>query len=145
MRCETDTDSAATRDLVDGLTDPAPTCGVSSSDPRARVGLDTGLPTKELAPRLGHDASFVTGVADALKTALNTRDLIRRGPSLRNRWVKNLRRTPEGVATKERLIKDGGARMPWNTGVDSAERHRFRTLPDNVVGDDVTTEQPTAS
>jgi hypothetical protein len=39
MRCETDTASAATRDLVAGLTDPAPTGAIEPSDLFALTNL----------------------------------------------------------------------------------------------------------
>ena len=137
---------------MDGLTDLmheageiagdiAPTLGVSPSDLFALFKLDDGLPMKELASRLGCDASFVTVVADSLEK----RDLIRREPSQQDRRVKNLRLTSEGVAAKERLLDDIGARMPWNTRLDSAERRCFLTLLKKMTGKTVTTEQPAVS
>jgi DNA-binding MarR family transcriptional regulator len=152
MRCEEDTDPATERELVDALTsllhsvgaiagELAPTFGVNPSDLLALFKLDDGLPMKELASRLGCDASFITVVTDALEK----RGLVRREPSQRDRRVKNLRLTPEGVAAKERLIRDIGARMPWNTRLDTSERCCFLTLLKKMAGDTVTTAEPQSS
>jgi len=102
----------------------APSFGVTPSDLLALFKLDDGISMKELAARLGCDASFVTVVADALEK----NGLIRREPSQRDRRVKNLRLTPEGTTAKERLIKDLSSKMPWNTRLDSDERCCFLML-----------------
>lgn len=152
MRCKKDADPATERELVDGLTDlmhaaglvaneVAPSFGVSATDLFALFKLDDGVPMKELAARLGCDASFVTVVADALEK----RGLIRREPSQRDRRVKNLRLTQEGVAAKERLLNEIGARMPWNTRLDSDERCCFLELLKKMTGKSVTTGQSTTS
>jgi MarR family transcriptional regulator, organic hydroperoxide resistance regulator len=91
---------------------------VAPSDLLALVKLDGVLTMKELAQRMGCDASFVTAVADALER----HGLAKREPSLRDRRVKNLVLTPEGVAAKERLMRELAERMPWCTALDDAER-----------------------
>jgi DNA-binding MarR family transcriptional regulator len=152
MRCEKDSDPATERELVDALTElmhnageianeVAPSFGVSTSDLLALFKLDDGLPMKELASRLACDASFVTVVTDALEK----RGLVRREPNQRDRRVKNLRLTPEGVTAKERLITEIGARMPWNTMLDASERCCFLALLKKMAGKTVTTEEPTTS
>ncbi len=73
---------------------------------------------KELAQRMGCDASFVTAVADALER----HGFARREPSERDRRVKNLVLTAEGVAARERLMRELTARMPWCTELDDRER-----------------------
>jgi DNA-binding MarR family transcriptional regulator len=131
MRCEQD-DAAVQRELVDALTgmmkqagavaqEIAPSFGLTPTDLLALFKLEDGLPMKELATRMGCDASFVTTIADALEK----RGLVRREPSQRDRRVKNLRLTPEGVAAKERMTHELGTRMPWNTRLDLPERCCF--------------------
>jgi DNA-binding MarR family transcriptional regulator len=147
MRHEQPADPATQRELVDALGDlmrdagaiageMAPTFGVSPTDLLALFKLDDGLPMKELASRLSCDASFVTVVTDALEK----RGLVRREPSQRDRRIKNLRVTPEGVAAKERLINEIGSRMPWNTRLDADERCCFLALLKKMTGKTVTTE-----
>jgi DNA-binding MarR family transcriptional regulator len=152
MRREKGSDPATERELVDALgelmhnagtiaNEVASTVGVTPSDLLALFKLDDGLPMKELASRLGCDASFVTVVTDALEK----RGLVRREPSQRDRRVKNLRLTPEGAAAKERLINEVGAQMPWNTRLDADERCCFLALLKKMTGKTVTTEPPATS
>jgi DNA-binding MarR family transcriptional regulator len=140
------------RELVDALgalmhnagaiaSEMAPTFGVNPSDLLALFKLDDGLSMKELAGKLGCDASFVTVVTDALEK----RGLVRREPSQRDRRVKNLRLTPEGVTAKERLTNEIGARMPWNTRLSTAERRCFLKLLKKMTGDTVTTAESPSS
>ena len=147
MRQQQTSDPATQRELVDALGElmhdagaiageMAPGFGVSPTDLLALFKLDDGVPMKELASRLGCDASFVTVVTDALEK----RGLVRREPSQRDRRVKNLRITPEGVAAKERLINEIGSRMPWNTRLDADERCCFLALLKKMTGKTVTTE-----
>lgn len=98
--------------------------GVAPSDLVALFKLDGALPMKDLAQRMGCDASFVTAVADALER----RGLARREPSEQDRRVKNLVLTPEGIAAKERLMRELAARMPWCVRLDAAERSCFLRL-----------------
>lgn len=105
--------------------------GVAPSDLLALFKLEEGSATmKELASRMGCDASFVTAVADALER----HGLARREPSERDRRVKNLVLTPEGIAAKERLIRELAARMPWCTRLDDQERHCFLSLLKKMTG-----------
>lgn len=103
--------------------------GVAPSDLLALFKLDGALPMKELAQRMGCDASFITVVADALER----HGLVRREPSQRDRRVKNLVLTPEGIAAKKRLIDELADRMPWCFGLDDAERQCFLTLLRKIV------------
>jgi DNA-binding MarR family transcriptional regulator len=98
--------------------------GVAPSDLLALFKLDGALPMKELAQRMGCDASFITVVADALER----HGLVKREPSQRDRRVKNLVLTPEGIAAKKRLMDELADRMPWCYGLDEAERQCFLTL-----------------
>lgn len=91
---------------------------VAPSDLLALVKLDRVLTMKELAQQMGCDASFVTAVADALER----HGLAKREPSQRDRRVKNLVLTPEGIAAKERLMQELAERMPWCSALDDTER-----------------------
>jgi MarR family transcriptional regulator, organic hydroperoxide resistance regulator len=147
MRADEAADRAIQRELVDAMGDlmhdagaivdkMAPTFGVNPSDLLALFKLDDGVPMKELAIRLSCDASFVTAVTDTLEE----RGLVRREPSQRDRRVKLLRLTPEGVEAKERLINDIGAQMPWNTKLSADERCRFLALIHKMLGKGSTTD-----
>ena len=61
---------------------------------------DQPLPMRDLACSLACDASNVTGIADRLEK----RGLVERQVSPRDRRVKTLVVTPEGVATRRRLL-----------------------------------------
>jgi DNA-binding MarR family transcriptional regulator len=127
--------SALNRDILDTLTDIvkqvgtighsiAAGVGVTPSDLLALFKLDGVLTMKELAQRMGCDASFVTSVADTLER----HGLAKREPSHRDRRVKNLVLTPEGIAAKEQLMCELAARMPWSYALDDTERRIFLTL-----------------
>jgi DNA-binding MarR family transcriptional regulator len=91
---------------------------VAPSDLLALVKLDGVVTMKELAHRMGCDASFITSVADALER----HGLAKREPSQRDRRVKNLVLTPEGRLAKERLMGELAERMPWCYALDDEER-----------------------
>ena len=92
--------------------------GVAPHDLLALFKLEGGLAMKELAQRMGCDASFVTTVADTLEK----RGFIRREPGQRDRRIKNLLLTPEGIAAKERMMAQLAAKMPWCYALDDNER-----------------------
>ena len=120
---------ALNRDILDALTTlvkRAGTIGQSISasfqiaphDLLALFKLEGGLAMKELAQRMGCDASFVTAIADVLEK----RGFVHREPSQRDRRVKNLVLTPEGIAAKERMMAQLAAKMPWCYALDDEER-----------------------
>jgi DNA-binding MarR family transcriptional regulator len=143
-----DSAPALNRDILDALTALikraegvgqaiAAGFGVTPPDLLAMFKLDGGLAMKDLAQRLGCDASFITAIADSLEK----RGFVRREPGQRDRRVKNLVLTPEGTAAKERLITQLAAKMPWCYALDDAERQCFLSLlrkmldaPDPVDG-----------
>jgi DNA-binding MarR family transcriptional regulator len=98
--------------------------GVTPPDLLAMFKLDGALAMKELAQRLGCDASFVTAIADNLEK----RGFVRREPSQRDRRIKNLLLTPDGLAAKERLMAQLAAEMPWCYALDDAERQCLLSL-----------------
>jgi DNA-binding MarR family transcriptional regulator len=133
--------SAVNRDILDTLTSLIKLVGgvaqeiaaefdIAPHDLLAMFKLDSVLSMKELAQHMGCDASFITTVADTLER----RGFVRREPSLRDRRVKNLVLTDEGVAAKERLMRELAAKMPWSYALDDAERWCFRGLLKKALG-----------
>jgi DNA-binding MarR family transcriptional regulator len=92
--------------------------GLTVSDTKALVMLETPMTMKDLGLRMGCDPSFVTSVADALEK----HGLARREPSLRDRRSKNIVLTPEGATLRDRLCAELSARAPWCTTLDTSER-----------------------
>jgi MarR family transcriptional regulator, organic hydroperoxide resistance regulator len=104
--------------------------GVGPSDLLALFKLDDGvLSMKELAQRMGCDASFVTVIADALERE----GLVKREPSQRDRRVKNLVLTGKGTAAQERLMRELASKMPWSSGLDEGERRCFLSLLNKML------------
>lgn len=98
--------------------------GVAPSDLLALFKIDGTVTMKELAQRMACDASFVTVVADALER----HGLARREPCERDRRVRKLVLTPEGIAARERLMSELADRMPWCGQLNDRERHCFLSL-----------------
>jgi DNA-binding MarR family transcriptional regulator len=132
---------ALNRDILDSLTDLVKRAGTVSHSIAAGFGvaphdllalfkLEGGLAMKELAQRMGCDASFVTAVADTLEK----RGFIRREPGQRDRRIKNLLLTPEGIAAKERMMAQLAAKMPWCYALDDNERRCFLFLLQKMLG-----------
>ena len=130
-----DSAPALDRDILDALTtlvkragtighSIASGFGIAPHDLLALFKLEGGLPMKELAQRMGCDASFVTAIADTLEQ----RGFIRREPGQRDRRVKNLLLTPEGCVAKERMFEQLAAKMPWSYALDDSERACLLTL-----------------
>ncbi len=124
-----DSAPALDRDILDALTtlvkragtigqSIADGFGIAPHDLLALFKLEGGLPMKELAQRMSCDASFVTAIADTLEQ----RGFIRREPGQRDRRVKNLLLTPDGIAAKERMMAQLAAKMPWCYALDDSER-----------------------
>jgi DNA-binding MarR family transcriptional regulator len=103
--------------------------GIAPSDLLALFKLDEVMTMKELARHMSCDASFVTTIADTLER----RGLARREPSLRDRRVKNLVLTPEGIAAKEQMMQELAVRMPWCYALDEKERHVFLALIEKML------------
>jgi DNA-binding MarR family transcriptional regulator len=136
-----DSAPALNRDILDTLTDLVKHVGVighaiaaefdiAPHDLLALFKLDGVLTMKELAQHMGCDASFVTTIADTLER----HGFARREPSQRDRRVKNLVLTPEGIAAKERLMRELATRMPWCYALDDTERRCFLTLLRKALG-----------
>ena len=132
---------AVNRDILDTLTGLVKLVGgvaqgiasefdIAPHDLLAMFKLDSVLSMKELAQHMGCDASFITTVADTLER----RGFVRREPSQRDRRVKNLVLTQEGIAAKERLMRELAAKMPWSYALDDAERGCFLSLLRKALG-----------
>jgi DNA-binding MarR family transcriptional regulator len=130
-----DSAPALDRDILDALTTLvkragtightiADGFGIAPHDLLALFKLEGGLAMKELAQRMGCDASFVTTIADTLEQ----RGFVRREPGQRDRRVKNLLLTPDGIAAKERMMAQLAAKMPWSYALDEGERACLLTL-----------------
>jgi DNA-binding MarR family transcriptional regulator len=130
-----DSAPALDRDILDALTtlvkqagtighSIADGFGIAPHDLLALFKLEGGLAMKDLAQRMGCDASFVTAIADTLEK----RGFLRREPGQRDRRVKNLLLTPEGIAAKERMMAQLAAKMPWSYALDDSERACLLTL-----------------
>jgi MarR family transcriptional regulator, organic hydroperoxide resistance regulator len=133
---------ALNRDIVNAMTDLVKRAGaisqsiadlfdIAPSDLLALFKLDEVVTMKELAQRMGCDASFITAVADTLER----HGLARREPSVRDRRVKNLVLTPDGIAAKERMMKELADRMPWGYALDEKERHVFLGLIQKMLAE----------
>jgi DNA-binding MarR family transcriptional regulator len=103
--------------------------GLTPPDLLALFKLDDPMPMKDLARLMGCDASFITVIADSLEA----HGLLRREPGQRDRRVKNLVLTPEGIAARERLLTELAAKMPWRAGLDDTERGCFLALLKKMV------------
>jgi DNA-binding MarR family transcriptional regulator len=130
-----DSAPALNRDILDGLTSLvrlagdvghsiADSFGLAPHDLLAMFKLDGGLAMKDLAQRMGCDASFITTIADNLER----RGFLYREPGQRDRRVKNLVLTEQGIAAKERLMAQLAERMPWCYALSDEERHCFLGL-----------------
>jgi DNA-binding MarR family transcriptional regulator len=130
-----DSAPALNRDILDALTSLVKEAGAAGQaiasgfglaphDVFAMFKLDGGLAMKELAQRMGCDASFITTIADNLEK----RGFIHREPSQRDRRVKNLVLTDEGLSARERLLAELAARMPWCYALNDEERRCFLTM-----------------
>lgn len=126
---------ALDRDILDSLTtlvkragtigqSIASEFGVAPHDLLALFKLDGAMPMKELARHMACDASFVTTIADTLER----HGLVRREPGQRDRRVKNLVLTPEGIAAKERMMAQLSAKMPWCYALNDDERRCLLSL-----------------
>jgi DNA-binding MarR family transcriptional regulator len=133
--------STVNRDILDTLTSLIKVVGgmaqeiatefdIAPHDLLAMFKLDSVLSMKELAQHMGCDASFITSVADTLER----RGFIRREPSQRDRRVKNLVLTEEGIAAKERMMRELAEKMPWSYALDDSERCCFLRLLKKAVG-----------
>jgi len=131
---------ALNRDILDALTTLVKQAGavghsiagdfqVAPHDLLAMFKLECGLPMKELAQRMGCDASFITTIADNLEK----RGFLHREPGQRDRRVKYLMLTEEGLAAKERMMSQFAEKMPWGYALCDEERRCLLTLVRKMI------------
>ena len=132
--------SAVNRDILDTLTSLIKLVGgvaqeiaaefaIAPHDLLAMFKLEGVLSMKELAQQMGCDASFITTVADTLER----RGFVRREPSQRDRRVKYLMLTEEGLAAKERMMSQFAEKMPWGYALCDEERRCLLTLVRKMI------------
>lgn len=92
--------------------------------------LNSPMTMKELGRKFQCDPSFVTNIADLL----DSRGLARRETDTRDRRVKHLLLTPQGLELRERLEQELFARMPWSHTLDLSERECLLALLRKMAG-----------
>ena len=92
--------------------------GLSVSDLVGLHKLEEPMTMKEMGQRMHCDPSFVTVVINGLEK----HGLARRETSERDRRIKNVVLTAEGVSIRERLEKELAIRLPWANALDNSER-----------------------
>src|SRR5580704_2398470 len=102
--------------------------GLTMSDTKALIMLETPMTMKDLGLRMGCTPSFVPSSA----TGWEKHGLARREPSLRDRRSKNIVLTPEGVTLRNRLWTELSSRAPWCTTLDVSERRCVLGLMRNM-------------
>ena len=98
--------------------------GLSMTDLAGLHKLEEPMTMKELGLRMHCDPSFVTMVANGLEK----RGLARRETSERDKRIKVMRLTDEGVSMRDRLEKEFSIRMPWATALSIGERECLLTI-----------------
>ena len=98
--------------------------GLSVSDLVGLHKLEEPMTMKEMGQRMHCDPSFVTVVINGLEK----HGLARRETSERDRRIKNVVLTADGVSMRERLEKEFATRMPWAKALDMGERECLLTI-----------------
>src|SRR5258708_25584563 len=91
--------------------------GLAPHDLLAMFKLDSGLAMKELAKRMGCDASFITTIADNLEK----HGFLHRQPSLHDRRGKNPPPPPPGGAAEEGRMAPPAQKEAWGYAPDEGE------------------------
>ena len=98
--------------------------GLSVSDLVGLIKLKEPMSMKEMGQRMHCDPSFVTVVINGLEK----HGLARRETSERDRRIKNVVLTADGVSMRERLEKELAIRLPWANALDTTERECLLTI-----------------
>lgn len=104
--------------------------GLTTAQARALLALEGPAPMRFLADHLHCNASYVTGIVDALESNNLVVRLVPDG----DRRMKMLELTTEGRRTRTALEKAMLKASPVMTGLDSAERHQLRSLLNKAIG-----------
>jgi DNA-binding MarR family transcriptional regulator len=105
--------------------------GLSAPQAHALFNLGEPISQRELAHRLGYDASNVTGIVDRLEE----RGMVERCVDPADRRVKNLVLTLEGRAALDQLWARVTAGNPFAAALTQAECATMRSLLAKVAGD----------
>jgi len=103
--------------------------GLSVSDLVGLHKLEEPMTMKEMGQRMHCDPSFVTVVTNGLEK----HGLARRETCERDRRIKNVVLTAEGVSMREKLEKELAARMPWANALDTSDRECLLTILRKIV------------
>ena len=98
--------------------------GLSMTDLAGLHKLEEPMTMKEPGLRMHCDPSFVTMVANGLEK----RGLARRETSERDKRIKVMRLTDEGISMRDRLENEFSIRMPWATALSIGERECLFTI-----------------
>ena len=108
-----------TDQLQQHFSDVAAAHGLSTPEGRALLGLgQTPRPMRQLAEKLGVDASYVTQLADALEL----RGLAERRADDRDRRARLFALTPDGLALRDRFRGELFSHVPGFEVLSEAER-----------------------
>jgi MarR family transcriptional regulator, organic hydroperoxide resistance regulator len=103
--------------------------GLSVSDLVGLHKLEEPMTMKELGQRMHCDPSFVTVVTNGLEK----HGLARRQTCERDRRIKHVTLTAEGVSMRQRLEKEFATRVPWAQALDTGERECLLTLLRKII------------
>lgn len=97
---------------------------------RALLYLGAAAPMRALADHLSCDASNITGIADRLQT----RGLVTRGEADKDRRVKLLELTPEGLKVRAQVENRLRETSPFMAGLSDSERATLQELLSKIAG-----------
>jgi DNA-binding MarR family transcriptional regulator len=98
--------------------------GLTMKHSWALHALDEPMSMRDLAERLGIDASYVTAIADQLEE----RGLVERRPHPSDRRIKSLVLTEHGRRMRDLILVELWTDVPSLAGLTSAERRELRRL-----------------
>jgi DNA-binding MarR family transcriptional regulator len=99
-------------------------CGLSVVQASALLRIDGSMAMRELSDRLGGHASTATGITDRLAA----RGLVERHDDAADRRVKRVALTPEGAATRTRLVACMESAPTPFARLSAAERRQLHDL-----------------
>lgn len=86
------------------------------------------VPMRDMADHLACDPSYITGIADLLEN----RGLATRVPG-KDRRVKMLQLTPEGVALRDQIVETVQTKAGFAHQLDASERRTLRQLLERLL------------
>lgn len=113
-----------TRQMHDHFERVSEQFGLTPPQATALRRMGCGAPQRELAEHMGCDASYITGLVDALEA----RDLVERQPDPKDRRIKQLVVTEKGALMREQLRRALLAESPLATYLDQGEKRNLAAL-----------------